>query len=112
VAAGEAVLSTWRLHLDDARVLEGETILAKTARKPVARLSARTATAAGIGQQVTVSTDRGALSFEVEIVPEMVDGVIWLPTRALSDRGPGGLAVSEHLAVSSGEVVRIEGAQA
>jgi NADH-quinone oxidoreductase subunit G len=35
----------------------------------------------------------------------MPDGVIWLPTRS------PGLAVSEHLAVSSGEVVRIEGGQ-
>ena len=98
-----AVLSTWRLHLDDARVLEGETNLAKTARKPVARLSARTAQNAGIADRVSVSTDRGSLAFEVEIVPDMADGVIWLPTRA------PGLAVSEHLAVSSGELVRIEG---
>ncbi|QGN34853.1 NADH-quinone oxidoreductase subunit G [Microlunatus sp. Gsoil 973] len=101
---GTAVLSTWRLHLDDSRVLEGETEVLATARKPVARLNPRTATAAGVTEQVRVSTDRGAVTFDVEIVPGLVDGVIWLPTRA------PGLALSEHLAVSSGEVVRIEGA--
>jgi NADH-quinone oxidoreductase subunit G len=101
-----AVLSTWRLHLDDSRVLEGESAVLATARKPVARLSPRTASAAGVTEQVRVSTDRGALTFDVEIMPELVDGVIWLPSRA------PGLALSEHLAVSSGEVVRIEGAHA
>ncbi|GAB3915770.1 NADH-quinone oxidoreductase [Microlunatus endophyticus] len=109
VDGSNAVLSTWRLHLDDARVLEGEATLIRTARRAVARLSARTAAGAAITDQVVVSTDRGAVTFEAEIVDDMVDGVIWLPTRAISDRGPGGLAVSEHLAVSSGELVRIEG---
>ncbi|MBO0811526.1 MAG: NADH-quinone oxidoreductase subunit G, partial [Microlunatus sp.] len=103
-APNEAVLSTWRLHLDDARVLDGETELLATARKPVARLSAPTATAAGVADRVTVSTDSGSLTFDVEIVPDLTDGVIWLPTRA------PGLVISEHLAVTSGEVVRIEGA--
>jgi NADH-quinone oxidoreductase subunit G len=54
---------------------------------------------------VRVSTDRGSVTFPTEIIPDMPDGVIWLPTRS------PGLAVSEHLAVSSGEVVRIEGGQ-
>ncbi|SDS90952.1 NADH-quinone oxidoreductase subunit G [Microlunatus soli] len=98
-----AVLSTWRLHIDDARAIDGEPHLAATARTPVARLSARTAEAAGIGDMVVVSTSRGSVSFPTEIVDDMPAGVIWLPTRA------PGLALSDHLAVSSGEVVRIEG---
>ena len=99
-----AILSTWRLHIDDARAIDGEPHLAATARRPVARLSQRTAEAAGIGQFVQVSTSRGALRFPVELVDELPAGVIWVPTRA------AGLGVGEHLAVSSGEVVRIEGA--
>lgn len=101
-----AILSTWRLHIDDARAIDGEPHLAATARRPVARLSARTADAAGIadGTEVIVSTSRGAVRFPTEIVADMPAGVIWLPTRAK------GLGLSEHLAVSSGEVVRIEGA--
>ncbi len=104
-APSEAVLSSWRLHIDDARVVDGEPHLVGTGRQPMARLGSRTADAAGIGRTVTVSTDRGSVTFPVEIVPDMPDGVIWLPTRS------PGLAVSEHLAVSSGEVVRIEGGQ-
>ncbi|HEY9290446.1 MAG TPA: NADH-quinone oxidoreductase subunit G [Microlunatus sp.] len=107
----EALLSTWRLHLDDARAIDGEPHLAATARRPVARMSSRTAADAGIADRVTVSTDRGSIRFATEIVPEMTDGVIWLPSRALTGDGHGGLALSEHLAVSSGEVVRIEGAK-
>jgi NADH-quinone oxidoreductase subunit G len=99
-----AILSTWRLHIDVARAIDGEPHLAATARRPVARLSQRTAEAAGIGQFVQVSTSRGALRFPVELVDELPAGVIWVPTRA------AGLGVGEHLAVSSGEVVRIEGA--
>jgi len=99
-----AILSTWRLHIDDARAIDGEPHLAATARRPVARLSQRTAEAAGIGQFVQVSTSRGALRLPVELVDELPAGVIWVPTRA------AGLGVGEHLAVSSGEVVRIEGA--
>ena len=102
-----AILSTWRLHIDNARAIDGEPHLAATARRPVARLSARTAEAAGIaldGGTVIVSSSRGAVRFPTEIVADMPAGVIWLPTRA------PGLGLSEHLAVSSGEVVRIEGA--
>ncbi|QDP98341.1 NADH-quinone oxidoreductase subunit G [Microlunatus elymi] len=106
-----AILASWRLHLDDARAIDGEPYLAGTARGPVARLSSRTAAEAGIADRVVVSTDRGSISFRTEIVPEMTDGVIWLPSRALTETGHGGLALSEHLAVSSGEVVRIEGAK-
>jgi NADH-quinone oxidoreductase subunit G len=97
-----AVLATWRLSLDDARALDGEPYLQATARRPVARMSARTAAAAQLGgSSVTLSTDRGALTFPVEIVPEMIDGVVWVPTRASQH------VVSEHLAVASGDLVKI-----
>lgn len=99
------MLASWRLHIDDARAVDGEPHLAATGRAPVARMSARTAEAAGVNGRVAVGTDRGELIFDCVIEPEMVDGVVWVPARAT------GLAVSEQLAVTSGEVVRIGGVQ-
>jgi NADH-quinone oxidoreductase subunit G len=95
------VLATWRLHLDDARALDGEPHLLASARRPVARMSARTAAAAQIDGSVMVSNDRGALTFPVEIVPEMVDGVVWVPTRA-PEHG-----VYEALAATAGDQLHI-----
>ncbi len=59
-AAGEAVLTGWRMLLDDGRLQDGEPHLAGTAHNPVVRLSADTAAEIGAadGDAVTVSTDR------------------------------------------------------
>ena len=46
---GEAVLATWRLLLDEGRLQDGEPYLAGTRHPSVARLSAATAAAVGIG---------------------------------------------------------------
>jgi NADH-quinone oxidoreductase subunit G len=98
---GEAVLATWRLAIDASRAVDGEPALLATGRKPVARMSPRTATAAGIGAMATVANDRGSLTLPVEVVPAMVDGVVWIPNRA------PGLAVSEHLAAAAGDTVTL-----
>ncbi|HYP43899.1 MAG TPA: NADH-quinone oxidoreductase subunit G [Propionibacteriaceae bacterium] len=95
------VLSTWRLHLDASRALDGEPHLSASARRPVARMSAATAAAADVAGSVRLSTDRGALTFPVEIVPDMMDGVVWVPTRA-PEHG-----VFEYLAVTAGDPVHI-----
>jgi NADH-quinone oxidoreductase subunit G len=50
---------------------------------------------------VVIGNDRGSLTLPVEIVPTMTDGVVWVPNRA------PGLAVSEHLAASAGDIVTI-----
>jgi NADH-quinone oxidoreductase subunit G len=116
LSPNEAVLATWRLQLDDARAIDGEPHLAATARKPLARLSARTAAAAGVDPwtgtsttsgigRIKISTDRGAVILDAVVEPDMIDSVVWLPARAPE------LAVGEHLAVTAGEIVRIEGAQ-
>ena len=97
----EAVLASWRLHIDDARAIDGEPYLAATGRAPVARLSSGTASGAGIAETVEISTDRGSLRFPTEIVPDMPDGVIWVPAKA-----PGS-GVGEHLGVLAGQIVRI-----
>jgi NADH-quinone oxidoreductase subunit G len=81
--------------------LDNEPFLQATARKPVARLSPRTAQRADIANRVKVSNDRGSVTFDVEIEPNMADGVIWVPRRA------PGLLVSESLAAGAGELVSI-----
>jgi NADH-quinone oxidoreductase subunit G len=95
------VLATWRLHLDASRALDGEPHLLASARRPVARMSARTASAARVGGSVTLSNDRGSLSLPLEIVPDMVDGVVWVPARA------PGHGLFEHLAVTAGDLVHV-----
>ena len=52
-------------------------------RETVARMSAATAAAAGVGDgdKVTVATTAGSVTVPAEIVP-MADGVVWLPTNS------------------------------
>lgn len=101
-AAGEAVLSGWRMLLDNGRLQDGEPHLAGTAHKPVVRLSADTAAeiGAGDGDAVTVSTDRGSITLPL-CVTDMPDRVAWLPLNS-----PGS-AVHRQLGVTVGSVVRI-----
>ena len=98
---GEVVLATWRMHLDHSSAVANEPYLLDTARPPVARLSPDTAEAFGIDQRVTVSNDRGSITLPVELTPDLVPGVVWLPTR------PRGHDVAEHLAAAPGDPVRI-----
>jgi NADH-quinone oxidoreductase subunit G len=81
--AGQAVLATWHLLLDDGRLQDGEKFLAATARRPVARLSAATAREIGLGEgdTVSVSTDAGSILLPLEIA-ELPDRVVWLPTNS------------------------------
>ncbi|WP_156688630.1 NADH-quinone oxidoreductase subunit G [Mycobacterium sp. Marseille-P9652] len=100
--AGEAVLSGWRMLLDNGRLQDGEPHLAGTARKPVARLSPDTAAEIGAadGDAVTVSTDRGTITLPLAVT-DMPDRVVWLPLNS-----PGS-AVHSELGVTPGSVVRI-----
>ncbi|BBX39649.1 NADH-quinone oxidoreductase subunit G [Mycobacterium simiae] len=100
--AGEAVLTGWRLMLDNGRLQDGEPHLAGTARKPVTRLSAATAAEIGAaaGDTVTVSTPRGSIRLPLDIT-DMPDRVVWLPLNS-----PGS-AVQRDLDVTAGSIVRI-----
>ena len=100
--AGEAVLASWRMLLDDGLLQNGEPHLAGTARTPVVRLSAATAEATGAadGDTVTVSTARGEITLPLAIT-EMPDNVVWLPLNS-----PGS-AVHRQLGVTPGAVVKI-----
>jgi NADH-quinone oxidoreductase subunit G len=96
-----AVLASWRLGIDDSRGVDGEPFLLATARPPVARLHPATATAAGVTDRVVVSNDRGSLTFDAVLDEDMAEGVVWVPRRT------PGLAVSEHLAATAGDLVTI-----
>ncbi len=78
------VLATWRHLLDNGSLQANEPNLAGTARKNLARVSAKFATELGVknGDLVTVSTDRGSLALPIE-VSEILDGVIWLPRNGV-----------------------------
>ncbi|HEY2832300.1 MAG TPA: NADH-quinone oxidoreductase subunit G [Sporichthyaceae bacterium] len=101
-AAGEAVLAGWRMLLDLARLQDGEPHLARTARKPVVRLSASTAAEIGAADRslVVVSAERGTIRLPM-VITEMPDRVVWLPIKS-----PGS-AVLRDLGARPGAVVRI-----
>jgi NADH-quinone oxidoreductase subunit G len=100
--AGEAVLASWRMLLDEGLLQNGEPHLAGTARTPVARLSEETANAIGAadGDHVTVSTARGEITLPLAVT-EMPEHVVWLPLNS-----PGS-AVHRQLGVTPGAVVKI-----
>ncbi len=101
---GQAVLSSWRLLIDDSRDVDGEPYLQATAREPVAVLSPATLDALHIaeGAAVTVSTDAGSLTLPAR-AGDIGDGVVWVPANS------AGANLLRDLRVAAGGVVRIEG---
>ena len=95
------LMATWRMALDESRALDGEPYLQATAREAVARMSPRTAADAGISSVAVISNDQGSIALPAVIDSEMVDGVVWLPSRAPR------LGVPQHLAASAGDLVTI-----
>jgi len=96
-----AVLATWRMALDQSRAVDGEPYLQATARAAEVRLGPSTAEAAGITSGAMISNDRGSITLPALIDPKMVDGVVWLPSRA------PGQGVPQHLAATAGDLVTI-----
>ncbi|QRP45474.1 NADH-quinone oxidoreductase subunit G [Amycolatopsis sp. FDAARGOS 1241] len=99
---GEAVLATWRQLIDNGSLQDGEPHLKGTQRKPVARLSAKTAE--GLGATVRVETERGSITLPVEVA-DLPDGVVWLPGNS------DGSAVRAALAAGHGALVQISGGE-
>jgi NADH-quinone oxidoreductase subunit G len=100
-AGSTVLLATWRMALDESRALDGEPYLQATARAAEARLSPNTAADAGITSVVVISNDRGSITLPAVLDSDMVDGVVWLPSRA------PGVGVPQHLAASVGDLVTI-----
>ncbi|WP_324649525.1 NADH-quinone oxidoreductase subunit G [Georgenia sp. H159] len=101
--AGQAVLATWKLMLDDARGQDGEPHLAGTAHRPVVRLSPARAARLGAvdGAAVTVRGPAGSITLPLAVTT-MSDDVVWLP-----ENSPGS-HVHEMLGASAGALVDLE----
>ena len=104
---GEAVLATWKLLIDDGRMLDGDEYLKATGRRPVALVSANTLSALGveIGARVALGTNRGSVELPVAVA-DLPDGVVWAPA---SSRG---VSLLRDLGATAGSVVRLEGGAA
>ncbi|MDP9863491.1 MULTISPECIES: NADH-quinone oxidoreductase subunit G [Streptosporangium] len=100
--AGEAVLATWHLLLDDGRLQDGEPYLAGTARAGEALVSAATAAESGVadGDKIIVTTGQGSLSLPVRIA-DLPDRVVWLPSNS------AGRSVTRDLCATAGDIVKI-----
>ncbi|GAA0362120.1 NADH-quinone oxidoreductase subunit G [Microbispora corallina] len=97
--AGEAVLATWHLLIDDGRMLDGEPYLAGTARPAEALISPATAAEIGAadGGKITIG-DGTVVPVRVADLP---DRVVWLPSNS------AGLSVTRDLRAAAGDVVTI-----
>jgi NADH-quinone oxidoreductase subunit G len=102
LAADEAVLATWHHLIDRGTLLDGDAVLAGTARPPVVRIGKGLADTLGVadGDAVTVSTDRGGITLPAAIT-DLPPQVVWLPTNS-----PGS-TLRRSLGVTSGAVVRL-----
>ncbi|HET7355279.1 MAG TPA: NADH-quinone oxidoreductase subunit G [Nocardioidaceae bacterium] len=100
----DVVLATWKLLIDDGRMLDGEEFLQATGRRPVALVSAATLARLGVreGDQVAITGPRGSMELPVAVA-DLPDGVVWAPTSS------GGLHLSRDLGVGAGSVVRLAG---
>ena len=73
-------VASWKLLIDEGRMLDGEPYLKATARKPVALVSATTLADLGLtaGELVEVSGERGTVTLPVGVA-DLPEGVVWTP---------------------------------
>ncbi|WP_327586303.1 NADH-quinone oxidoreductase subunit G [Nonomuraea sp. NBC_00507] len=97
--AGQALLATWHLLLDDGRLQDGEPYLAGTARTAEALVSESTAAELGVadGDKLVVG-DNVTLPVRVADLP---DRVVWVPSNS------GGCSVTRDLRAVAGDIVTI-----
>ncbi|BCY05149.1 NADH-quinone oxidoreductase subunit G [Actinoplanes sp. L3-i22] len=97
-----AVLATWHQLIDLGSLLDGDAVLAGTARPPVVRLGKDLAEQLRVadGDLLTVRTDRGSVTLPAAIA-DLPRQVVWLPTNS-----PGS-TVRRSLGVTAGSVVRL-----
>ncbi len=82
-----ARVSTWKMLIDDGRMLDGEDALKATGRTPVALVSPGTLSALGLtpGEHLTLLGDTGATTLPVGVA-DLSDGVVWAPTSSVASR--------------------------
>jgi NADH-quinone oxidoreductase subunit G len=105
--AGDFVLSTWRMLIDDSRGNDGEPYLLATGRQPVAVLSSAALARLGVaeGDSVTVSTAVGSVTVPTS-AGDIDDDVVWLPANS------DGVNVVRDLRAFAGSLVQVEGGAA
>ncbi|MFI9555938.1 NADH-quinone oxidoreductase subunit G [Nonomuraea endophytica] len=97
--AGQALLATWHLLLDDGRMQDGEPYLAGTSRAAEALVSESTAAEIGVGDgDKLVIGDTITLPVRIAELP---DRVVWVPANS------GGSSVTRDLRAVSGDIVTI-----
>ncbi|MEV4390403.1 NADH-quinone oxidoreductase subunit G [Nonomuraea sp. NPDC049607] len=102
-AAGEALLATWHLLLDEGRLQDGEPYLAGTARATEALVSAATAAEIGVvdGDKLVVGgPGPNAVTLPVRVA-DLPDRVVWVPANS------GGCSVTRDLRALAGDIVTI-----
>jgi NADH-quinone oxidoreductase subunit G len=101
--AGAAVLSTWRLLIDDSRGVDNEPHLQATARTPAAVISAATRDRLGLlsGSTIEISTQSGAISLPW-IVGDIADDCVWAPAQS------AGTNLRRDLRARAGSFVRLQ----
>ncbi|GAA1269993.1 NADH-quinone oxidoreductase subunit G [Planotetraspora silvatica] len=97
--AGQAVLATWHLLLDEGRLQDGEPYLAGTARTAEALISESTAAEIGAFDGGKIVIGDGAI-LPVRIA-DLPDRVVWVPSNS------AGLSVTRDLRAVAGDVVTI-----
>ena len=92
-------VATWKLLLDDGRMLDGDDYLKATARTPMALVSPGTLSRLGVatGAQVTVSGGTGSVTLPLGVA-DLPDTVVWVPT----------ISGDPAWSAAPGAVVRIE----
>ncbi|WP_274961411.1 molybdopterin dinucleotide binding domain-containing protein, partial [Lentibacter algarum] len=102
VAGDQAILTSWRRLLDSGSLQDGEANLAGTARKTVAVISPKRASAIGVndGELVKISNKNGAVVLPV-LIEAIHDDAVWAP------RNSAGSELLRTLGVASNSVVTV-----
>jgi NADH-quinone oxidoreductase subunit G len=108
-AAGglDVVLASWKLLIDDGRMVDGEDYLKATGRRPVALVSATTLSELGVakGSRVMITGPRGSVELPVAVA-DLPDQVVWAPMSS------GGIDLTRDVGAAAGSVVRLSGGAA
>jgi NADH-quinone oxidoreductase subunit G len=102
-AAGQALLASWHLLLDDGRLQDGEPYLAGTARAAEALVSEGTAAEIGVadGDKLVVGgSGPNPVTLPVRLA-DLPDRVVWVPANS------GGCSVTRDLGAVAGDIVTI-----
>jgi NADH-quinone oxidoreductase subunit G len=102
VTGDQAILTSWRRLLDSGSLQDGEANLAGTARKTVAVISPKRASALGVndGDLVKISNNKGAVVLPV-LVEAIHDDAVWAPRNSV------GSELLRTLGVASNSVVTV-----